>query len=179
MYHGWDVLSFSSPLSRVQLMVCAGFDAIIGAGEAGEGNMDSKTPEGTRARSLNIKALLAESLGGIAVGLLMSRLGGLLGAVLGSNSSNIFSFLIGTIIGIFVGYVIGVAIGVAVAGRLLRQRGSFWLALLGSILGGALVALLAEPLRLNSSTNLLSYSFFFGALALALVSYNLRQARRD
>jgi hypothetical protein len=134
--------------------------------------MDSKTPEGARARSLNIKALLAESLGGIAVGLLVSRLGGLLGAALGSNND-----LIGSIIGIFVGYVIGVAIGLAVAGRLLRQRGSFWLALLGSILGGALVVLLAEPLRLNSSTNLLSYSFFFGALALALVGYNLRQAR--
>jgi hypothetical protein len=154
------------------MTVCAGFDAIIGAGEADEGNMDSKTPEGARARSLNIKALLAESLGGIAVGLLVSRLGGLLGAALGSNND-----LIGSIIGIFVGYVIGVAIGLAVAGRLLRQRGSFWLALLGSILGGALVVLLAEPLRLNSSTNLLSYSFFFGALALALVGYNLRQAR--
>jgi uncharacterized membrane protein len=159
------------------MTVCAGFDAIIGAGEADEGNMDSKTPEGARARSLNIKALLAESLGGIAVGLLVSRLGGLLGAALGSNSSNMFGDLIGSIIGIFVGYVIGVAIGLAVAGRLLRQRGSFWLALLGSILGGALVVLLAEPLRLNSSTNLLSYSFFFGALALALVGYNLRQAR--
>jgi hypothetical protein len=160
------------------MTVCAGFDAIIGAGEADEGNMDSKTPEGARARSLNIKALLAESLGGIAVGLLVSRLGGLLGAALGStNSNNMFGDLIGSIIGIFVGYVIGVAIGLAVAGRLLRQRGSFWLALLGSILGGALVLLLAEPLRLNSSTNLLSYSFFFGALALALVGYNLRQAR--
>jgi hypothetical protein len=159
------------------MTLCAGFDAIIGAGEADEGNMDSKTPEGRRGRSLNIKALLAESLGGIAVGLLVSRLGGLLGAALGSNSSNMFGDLIGSIIGIFVGYVIGVAIGLAVAGRLLRQRGSFWLALLGSILGGALVVLLAEPLRLNSSTNLLSYSFFFGALALALVGYNLRQAR--
>jgi hypothetical protein len=81
-------------------------------------------------------------------------------------------------LGVFLGYIVGVPVGMALAGRLLGQRGSFWLALAGSILGGVLVALLAEPLRLNASTRVLSFSLFFVVLALALLGFNLRRRRR-
>jgi hypothetical protein len=118
---------------------------------------------------------MAELAGGIVAGLLLAWLGGLGGAALGSSSTNIFGDLIGALLGTFAGYVVGVAAGLSIAGRLLKQGGSFWLALLGSTLGGVLVALLAEPLRLNQNTSLLGFSLFFAALALALVGYNLRR----
>jgi hypothetical protein len=119
--------------------------------------------------------LLAELVGGIAVGLLCAWGGGRLGAIIGRSSPTGWGDLVGAVLGIFFGYVVGVTLGVYAAGRLLKRPGSFWLALAGSILGGALAALLVVLLRLNQNTSLFGYALFFGSLALALVGYNLRR----
>jgi hypothetical protein len=129
------------------------------------------------ARS-GVVALLAELIGGIAVGLALAWLGGRLGALVGRGGQAEFADLIGAVLGTFLGYIVGVAAGVTLAGRLLGRRGSLWLALAGSILGGVLVALLAEPLRLNQSTRVLSFSLFFAALVLAVAGFNLHLSRR-
>jgi hypothetical protein len=139
--------------------------------------MSDEAPTRPWTARLGVVALLAELVGGIAVGLLAAGLGGRLGALAGRAGAGEFADLIGAVLGTFLGYIVGVAAGVAVAGRLLRRRGSFWLALAGSILGGVLVALLAEPLRLNQSTRVLSFSLFFVALALAVVGFNLGRRR--
>ena len=66
------------------------------------------------------------------------------------------------------GYLVGVPLGVVVVGRLRKQRGSAWLALIASLLAGALVVALAEPLRLNTVPSLLQAVFVgFPALASA------------
>jgi hypothetical protein len=139
--------------------------------------MSDEAPTRSRTAGLNVKALLAELAGGIVVGLLLAWLGGLLGAQVGRGGEAQFAEVVGAVLGTFLGYIVGVAAGLSVAGRLLGQRGSFWLALAGSILGGVLVALLAEPLRLNQSTRLLAFAVFFVALALAAVGFNLRRSR--
>ena len=126
---------------------------------------------------LNALALLAELAGGVVVGLAAAWAGGRLGALVGWGGQE-FADVIGAVLGIFLGYIVGVPVGMALAGRVLGQRGSFWLALAGSILGGVLVALLAEPLRLNASTRVLSFSLFLAVPALALVGFNLRRGRR-
>jgi hypothetical protein len=137
--------------------------------------MNDEAPARSSAARLGVVGLLAELAGGIVIGLGMAWLGGRMGALLGRGGQAEFADLIGAVLGTFLGYIVGVPAGVSVAGRLLGRRGAFWLALAGSILGGVLVALLAEPLRLNQSTRVLSFSLFFAALALAVVGFNLRR----
>ena len=136
---------------------------------------DASSAEPRPARG-NVVALFAELAGGIVVGLALAWAGGRLGALAARGGQAEFADLIGAVLGTFLGYIVGVAAGVVLAGRLVRRRGSFWLALAGSILGGVLVALLAEPLRLNQSTRLLSFVLFFVALALAALGFNLRRS---
>jgi hypothetical protein len=137
--------------------------------------MSDEAPARPKTARLGVVALLAELAGGVAIGLGAAWLGGWLGALAGRGGEAEFADLIGAVLGTFVGYIVGVAAGVSIAGRLLGRRGSLWLALAGSILGGVLVALLAEPLRLNQSTRVLSFSLFFAALALAVAGFNLRR----
>jgi hypothetical protein len=132
-------------------------------------------PAETRPAGRRIRALLAELVGGALVGLVLARAGGFAGAAIGRGNASEFGDLIGAVLGTFLGYIMGVAIGVAGAGRLVGQRGSFGLALLESIVGGVLIALLAEPLRLNQNSSLLSFAVFFASLALAVAGYNLRR----
>jgi hypothetical protein len=136
-----------------------------------------ETPAPAKADGFNITALLAECAGGIVVGLLCSQIGGRIGAVIGATSTNPFGDLIGAIIGTFIAYIFGATLGIVLVGYYLKQGGSAWRASLGSILGGSLVVFLAEPLRLNRSTTLLSYSIFFGVLLLALLGYNWQRLR--
>src|SRR5262245_22559588 len=140
--------------------------------------MSDEAPARSRTTRFSIVAVLVELAGGVVVGLLLARLGGYVGALVGRGGEAEFADLVGAVIGTFLGYIVGVAAGLSLAGRLVGQRGSFWLALAGSILGGVLVALLAEPLRLNRSTQVLAFAVFFVALALALVGFNLRRSRR-
>jgi hypothetical protein len=140
--------------------------------------MSGEAPARSGVARRRVVALLAELVGGVVLGLAAAWLGGRLGALVGRGGQGQFADLVGAVLGTFLGYIVGVAAGVALAGRLLGRRGSIWLALAGSILGGVLVALLAEPLRLNQSTRVLSFSLFFAALALALVGFNLRRSRK-
>jgi hypothetical protein len=131
----------------------------------------------TRARfaGLSVTGVLAELVGAVVVGLLLARGGGLLGAAIGRSREPQFGDLVGAILGTFVGYILGVPLGMLGAARLLKRHGSFWLALLASILGGVLIALLAEPLGLNQPPSLLAFAIFFAAPALALIGFNLRR----
>jgi hypothetical protein len=140
--------------------------------------MSDEAPTRPWTARRGVVALLAELAGAVAVGLAAAWLGGRLGALAGRGGQAEFADLVGAVLGTFLGYIVGVAIGVSVAGRLLGRRGSPWLALAGSVLGGVLVALLAEPLRLNQSTRVLAFSLFFAAPALALLGFNLRRLRR-
>ena len=137
--------------------------------------MSDQAPVPADVARRSAAALLAELVGGVAAGLALAWLGGRLGALAGRGSQAEFADLVGAVLGTFLGYIVGVAAGVALAGRLLGRRGSLWLALAGSVLGGVLVALLAEPLRLNQSTRVLSFALFFAALGLAVAGVNLRR----
>ena len=137
--------------------------------------MSDEAPARSRTVRFSVGALLAELAGGVVAGLLLARLGGYLGALAGRGGEAEFADLVGAVLGTFLGYIVGVAAGLSAVGRLLGQRGSLWLALAGSILGGVLVALLAEPLRLNASTRVLAFAVFFVALAFALLGFNLRR----
>ena len=99
--------------------------------------------------------LAAQALAGCVVGLVCAFLAGLAGAALFKGSSSGFGDLIAGILGALIGYTIGVSIGVYLLGRRLNGRGSYWMALLGSVVGAALVLLAAEPLRLNVNPTLL------------------------
>jgi hypothetical protein len=115
---------------------------------------------------------VAEALAGAIAGLALATGVGLAGARLFAGSADGWGDLIGAIVGMIIGYTIGVSIGVSLAGRLLRRPGSFWAALAGGVVGVALVLLLAEPLRLNSSAPLLQSSLAIVAPLLATLAFN-------
>jgi integral membrane sensor domain MASE1 len=140
--------------------------------------LSDDTPAKPRLQDRLLVALLAELAGGVVLGLLLARLGGLVGAWLGRGGATTFADLVGAILGTFLGYIAGVALGMYGAARLLRRRGSFWLGLLGALLGGVLVALLAEPLALNRTTAVLSFAVFFIVPVLGLAGFNLRRNGR-
>ncbi len=72
------------------------------------------------------------------------------------------------------GFGIGAGLGVTLAGRLLGQSGSLWLALAGAILGGGLVALVVRLLSLAGLFTTLGIAVL-AAVALAVLGYNLRR----
>jgi hypothetical protein len=133
---------------------------------------DAGRPQREPSARGTVSAISVELLGGVIAGLLLAGLGGLLGAQLGRASSSGWGDLIGAVLGAWLGCLIGVAAGMSIAGRLLAQRGSPWLALLGSFIGGTLALLLAEPLRLNQHPALLASAVLIAALTLAAFGFN-------
>jgi hypothetical protein len=115
---------------------------------------------------------LAEIVSGALAGLTLATLAGFAGARAFAGSSSGWGDLIGALMGMLIGYTIGVSVGVTLAGRRLNGRGSYWLALAGSVLGTALVLLLAEPLRLNASTALLQSSLVIAAAILSTLAFH-------
>lgn len=115
--------------------------------------------------------LLSETIVGAATGVLLAFGGGYLGPVLTQGIANGWNDLAASVIGALVGYVIGAPLGVIVSARLLKQRGVPWRSVLGSVLGGLLILLLAEPLRLNQYSWLLMLTFASVALIGALVGF--------
>lgn len=99
--------------------------------------------------------VLIEALAGCVAGLAFGALAGLLAARLFAGTNGGWGDLIGAVVGGMAGYVLGASLGVFAAGRRLRGRGAYWRCLAGSVAGAALVLLLAEPLRLNSSPALM------------------------
>jgi len=129
--------------------------------------------------------LAAEAGGGSVVGLLLALVGGLAVGRLLPRSGNGWDDLIYAILGAMIGYTIGVSLGVYLIGRWLNRRDgistgrrAYWLALLGSVLGGALVLLAAEPLHLNSNTALLQICLFILPPIGATLGFNMRRKAR-
>jgi uncharacterized membrane protein YjjP (DUF1212 family) len=121
-------------------------------------NIDTKL----RAKWISGAYLAAEAVGGSVVGLLVALVGGLAAGRLLPRSGNGWDDLIYAILGAIIGYTIGVSLGVYLIGKWLNgrdghstKRRACWLALLGSVLGVALVLLAAEPLHLNQNTAVL------------------------
>ena len=115
--------------------------------------------------------LLVELLCGALIGFLLALTGGWVGPWLTGRVSNGWNDLIASILGAFAGYMLGASLGVVVGGRLLGQQGVAWRAVLGSVLGGVAVMLLAEPLRLNRDSSVLMVSFALVALIGAVVGF--------
>jgi hypothetical protein len=74
------------------------------------------------------------------------------------------------------GATVGAGVGVALVGRLMRQGGSIWLAILLAVLGGSLTAILP---RVVPGIRLGLFETLFAALGvivvMAVVGYNLRR----
>jgi hypothetical protein len=139
-----------------------------------------------RSKWISGAYLAAEAVVGSVVGLPVALVGGFAAARLLAGSANGWDDLIYAILGLIIGYTIGVSIGVYLIGRwlngrdgILTKRRAYWLALLGSVLGVALVLLLAEPLRLNSNSSLLQALVFVCPPIIATLGFNMSlQARK-
>jgi uncharacterized membrane protein YeaQ/YmgE (transglycosylase-associated protein family) len=93
---------------------------------------------------------VAQALGGALLGLAFGAVAGTLGGRLFEGAEG-FGNVVAAILGAIIGYTIGVSIGVYLIGRWLGARRAYWRALLGGVVGSALVMLAAEPLRLNAN----------------------------
>jgi hypothetical protein len=134
----------------------------------------SKRPSGS--------GYVAQVLGGALFGGALGGAAGLLGARLFAGTRDGWGGLIAAILLAIIGYTIGVSLGVDLVGRWLNRRAgmstrrrAFWFALLGSVLGVALVLLAAEPLRLNQSTPVLQTCLIVLPPIGATLGFNLRR----
>src|SRR3954451_13349353 len=118
-----------------------------------------------------MKSIVVLILTGCVAGLVLGGLGGLLGRTIGSQSTTGWGDLVGAVGGAGLGYLVGVGLGVVLMGRRLLPAGSSGLAVLGSFLGGLLVLLLAEPLRLNQNTIVLQGVFVILPATLSAVAF--------
>lgn len=125
---------------------------------------------------------VAQALGGALLGGALGGATGLLGARVFAGANGGWGDLIAAILGAMIGYTIGVSLGVDLVGRWLNRRAGFstrrsayWLALLGSVLGAALVLLAAEPLRLNQNTAVLRSFLIILPPIGATLGFNLRR----
>ena len=117
--------------------------------------------------------LALEALAGALAGLACAAIVGLAGARLFANASSGWGDLIAGILGAIIGYTVGVSLGVYRAGRRLSRRGRYWPALLGAVLGAALVLLVAEPLRLNANPAVLQGFLIAIPPLLATLAFNV------
>ncbi|MFC2032158.1 hypothetical protein ACFLUS_02130 [Chloroflexota bacterium] len=117
--------------------------------------------------------LMAIGLGvlGIVVGVIGALIGG---KVLGSDSVG-FGALGLAIGGVIIGYPAGIIVGIISIKKILHQQGSLLLGILGSIIGAVIIIVLAEPLNLNSNTNLLFGVFFLSVPVFCLVGFFLNR----
>jgi uncharacterized membrane protein YeaQ/YmgE (transglycosylase-associated protein family) len=126
-----------------------------------------------------IVAYLAQALGGALFGVALGGAAGLIGARLFAGTSDGWGDLIAAIVGAMIGYTIGVSIGVYLIGRWLSSRGGYWRALIGGVVGAALVLLAAEPLHLNQNTAVLQTFLIALPPIGATLGFNMsRKARR-
>lgn len=121
-----------------------------------------------------LPAILAELGGAILGGLILAPVFylavgfAMLGSDLGMGvlSLQVFAAILG--------FGVGAGVGAALGGRLLGQRGSAWLAVLTSVLGGALVILAMRLLNVRGLFGILGVGLLV-APGLAIVGYNLRR----
>ncbi len=125
------------------------------------------------ARRMFQFVLMAIGLG--VLGIVFAVIGALIGGrVLGSDSAG-FGALGLAIGGVIIGYPVGIIVGIISIKRILHQKGSLSLGILSSIIGAVIAMVLAEPLNLNSNTNLLFGVFFISVPAFCLVGFFLRR----
>ena len=125
------------------------------------------------ARNIVKFILMAIGLG--LLGILFAVTGALIGGrVLGSDSAG-FGALGLAIGGVIIGYPAGIIVGIISIKRILRQKGSLLFGIVGSIIGAVIIMALAEPLNLNSNTNLLFGAFFLSVPIFCLVGFFLKR----
>ncbi len=108
---------------------------------------------------------------GIVFGLIGALIGG---KVLGGDSFG-FGALGLALGGIIIGYPTGIIVGIVSIKKILHQRGSLLLGILGSIIGSVIIIALAEPLNLNSNSGLLFGAFFLSVPVFCLGGFLLRK----
>ena len=108
---------------------------------------------------------------GIVFGVVGALIGGI---VLGSDSIG-FGALGLAIGGVIIGYPTGIIVGIISIKKIFHQQGSLVLGILGSIIGAVITMVLAEPLNLNSNTNLRFGVFFLSVPVFCLVGFFLKR----
>ncbi len=108
---------------------------------------------------------------GIVFGLLGALIGG---KVLGGDSFG-FGALGLALGGIIIGYPTGIIVGIVLIKKILHQRGSLLLGILGSIIGSVIIIALVEPLNLNSNSGLLFGAFLLSVPVFCLGGFLLRK----
>ncbi len=123
----------------------------------------------------NIVKFILMTIGLGILGIVFGVTGALVGGkVLGSDSVG-FGALGLAIGGVIIGYPTGIIVGIISIRKILHQRGSLLLGILGSIVGAIMTLVLAEPLNLNSNTNLLFGVFFLSVPVFCLIGFFLRK----
>jgi len=122
------------------------------------------------------KSFLGMMLAGALGGFITAILGILIGAgISNGNSSGGFGDLVGAIVGMIVGYTVGVVLGLAAFSKVFSYRGSIWLAAFGAASGMFIVLGLAEPLNLNSNSDLMLGSVFLTTSLLATWGFHIKK----
>lgn len=112
-------------------------------------------------------AVVVGAIAGVGIGLLFQATGWALQLGMGMLLVMVYAAVYAAV---------GAAAGVALAGRALRQGGSFWLALAGSIIGALPIVVLARVGWLGNFWISVWFALA-GALALAVAGYNLRRVQ--
>jgi len=119
--------------------------------------------------------LIIMAIGVGVIGVAFALVGVLIGGrVLGSDSFG-FGALGLAFVGLVLGYPTGIIVGIILIKRILHQRGSLLLGIVGSIMGAVITIALAEPLHLNSNGNLLFGVFFLTVPVFCLVGFFLKR----
>ena len=125
------------------------------------------------AKNMAKFAIMTVGLG--IIGIIFGLVGALIGGkILGSDSFG-FGALGLALGGILVGYPTGIVVGIVLIKKILHQRGSLLLGILGSILGAIIIIVLTEPLNLNSNANLLFIVFFLSVPLFSMIGYNIKR----
>ncbi|MFC1972315.1 hypothetical protein ACFLVE_02780 [Chloroflexota bacterium] len=132
-------------------------------------------PQRSSSLAKRIFKFVLMTIGLGVLGIVFAVIGALIGGkVLGSNSVG-FADLGLAIGGVIIGYPSGIIVGIISIRKILHQQGSLLLGILGSIIGAVITMVLAEPLNLNSNTNLLFGVFFLSVPVFCLVGFFLKR----
>ena len=125
-----------------------------------------------------MKRTIVESLAGILGGVLAVIIGVLTVRLLSSfNTTRASGWedLIYGLLAVIVFYPLGVGLTGGLVFRRTAGRGMIWKAVLAACAGEALVLLLAEPLGLNLTTNLMAVLLFLLPPLMVLLAYRLNR----
>ena len=145
--------------------------------EVGEGFrvLLMKMPQKSSPAIRKITRFIILTLGLGVIGIGFGLAGMLIGAkVLPSDSAG-FAALGLAIGGLIVGYPIGIIVGIILIKKVLHQRGSLLLGIAGCIIGAAAAIGLAEPLNLNSNSDLLFITFLIVVPAFCMAGFYLKR----